>query len=138
MTDAISLVLLRKWRGDEWTQGELYLNGILECYTLEDTVREDDIKLPGRTAIPAGCYDVAITESPRFGNELMPLLLDVPNFTWIRIHWGNTAKDTDGCILVGSVRAKGAVLSSRAAMKKLMGKLIGKSDIRITIINDWR
>jgi hypothetical protein len=135
--ESINLVLLRKWRGDDWTQGALYLNGVLECYTIEDTVREDGVKLPGRTAIPAGCYDVAITESPRFDKELLPLLLDVPNFTWIRIHWGNTAKDTDGCILVGSVRAKGAVLSSRVAFDKLMTKLKGKSDIRITIINDW-
>jgi len=110
---------------------------VLECYTLEDTVREDGVKLPGRTAIPAGCYDIAITESPRFDKEMLPLLLDVPNFTWIRIHWGNTAKDTDGCILVGAVRAKGAVLSSRVALDKLMEKLKGKSDIRITIINDW-
>jgi hypothetical protein len=68
---------------------------------------------------------------------MLPLLLDVPNFTWIRMHWGNTPKDTDGCILVGSVRAKGAVLSSRVAFDKLMIKLKGKSDIRITIINDW-
>ena len=135
--ESINLVLLRKWRGDDWTQGELYLNGKLECYTLEDTVREDGIKLPGRTAIPAGCYEIAITESPRFKNALLPLLLDVPNFTWIRIHAGNDPEDTDGCILVGSVRAKGAVLSSRIALDKLMEKLKGKSDIRITIINDW-
>ena len=135
--EAVNLVLLRKWRGDDWTQGELYLNGKLECYTLEDTVREDDIKLPGRTAIPAGCYEIAITESPRFKNALLPLLLDVPNFTWIRMHAGNDPEDTDGCILVGSVRAKGAVLSSRVALDKLMEKLKGKSDIRITIINDW-
>ncbi|MFA5752966.1 MAG: DUF5675 family protein [Bacteroidales bacterium] len=135
--ESINLVLLRKWRGDDWTQGELYLNGKLECYTLEDTVREDDIKLPGRTAIPAGCYEIAITESPRFKNALLPLLLDVPNFTWIRMHAGNDPEDTDGCILVGSVRAKGAVLSSRVALDKLMEKLKGKSDIRITIINDW-
>ena len=135
--EAVNLVLLRKWRGDDWTQGALYLNGVLECYTLEDTVREDGVKLPGRTAIPAGCYEIAITESPRFDKEMLPLLLDVPNFTWIRIHWGNTAKDTDGCILVGAVRAKGAVLSSRVAFDKLMTKLKGKSDIRITIINDW-
>jgi hypothetical protein len=76
---------------------------------LEDTVREK--KIAGKTAIPEGTYQVIVNRSPKFKRDL-PLLLDVPNFEGIRIHRGNTVKDTSGCILVGENKVKGKVINS--------------------------
>ncbi len=94
----MNLKLLRKTFTEESTIGVLSVNGTAECFTLEDKVRA--VKIPGKTAIPAGIYEVTITFSDRFQKPL-PLLLNVPNFAGIRIHPGNTAADTEGCILVG-------------------------------------
>ncbi|SFW39549.1 hypothetical protein SAMN05216414_1347 [Nitrosovibrio sp. Nv17] len=92
----MEMLLTRKHETAGYTAGSLYL---LECYTLEDQERER--KIAGETAIPAGRYQVVVTHSNRFKRPL-PLLLDVPGFTGIRIHPGNTAADTEGCILVGA------------------------------------
>lgn len=73
------------------------------CQTLEDTVREAGVKIHGETAIPSGSYRLTITKSQRF-QVMMPLVNDVPMFTGIRIHAGNTTKMTSGCILVGLSR----------------------------------
>lgn len=106
------------------TVGELYLDGQFLCYTLEDTVREivgvpvKVWKIPGQTAIPAGMYAVTITPSPRFGKDL-PLLLDVPGFSGVRIHTGNTPEDTEGCILVGNKVGADQVIESRGAFTAL-------------------
>lgn len=67
-------------------------------YILEDVIR--DVKVPGETAIPAGRYQIVLTYSERF-KRVLPLLLDVPNYTGIRIHPGNRDIDTDGCLLPG-------------------------------------
>ena len=84
------------------TLGELKVDGTWQCWTLEDPVR-DGSKIPGQTAIPYGKYEVVVTFSQRF-QRLLPLLLKVPGFEGIRIHPGNTAVDTEGCILVGRTR----------------------------------
>ena len=98
----MKLTLARRIFTTQSTIGELAVDGNFECFTLEDPVRPKKIR--SVTAIPAGTYTVAITFSPRFGTEL-PLLLDVPEFEGIRIHPGNTATDTEGCLLVGKSRA---------------------------------
>ncbi len=79
-------------------------------------------KVPGKTAIPEGRYPVVITKSPRFGKWL-PLLLGVPGFEGIRIHSGNTADDTQGCILVGYNQIPGMVLNSRSTLQRLIARI---------------
>ncbi len=118
----MKLELVRAECGNVCTVGELLLDGHHEAWTLEDVVRADGVKIPGETAIPAGFYMVDITYSPRFKREL-PLLLGVRNFVGIRIHPGNTASDTEGCILIGQGKGQNCVLSSRAAFDALFPKL---------------
>lgn len=100
--------------GQTCTIGEMLINGERKCFTLEDVVRPDGEKVYGETAIPTGRYRVDITFSNRFQRD-MPLLLSVPNFEGIRIHPGNTAVDTHGCILVGMDRSGDSILNSRVA-----------------------
>lgn len=101
----------RKTKG--YTAGRLLANGKFLCYTMEDEVREQDglpvekWKIHGETAIPRGKYRVVLTMSPRF-KRVLPEVLNVPGFTGIRIHRGNTAEHTHGCILVGLPDGNGA------------------------------
>lgn len=121
----LELELRRKDYGDTATEGVLYINGIFECYTLEDIVRPVGVKIAGHTAIQADRYKIVIDFSDRF-QRFMPHLLDVPMFTGIRIHSGNTSKNTEGCILVGTekvVRDPDFIGSSRVAFDALFAKL---------------
>lgn len=116
--EPLELKLTRKFLTPDSTIGELTINGGFECWTLEDTVRPAGVKIPGKTAIPAGRYEVIINQSARFKREL-PLLLKVPNFAGIRIHAGNTSADTEGCILVGQSRGNNRIYSSSLALVRL-------------------
>ena len=107
---------------DTHTVGKLYINGVYECFTLEDAVR-NGTKIIGKTAIPIGTYKLIIDASTRFKQD-MPHILDVPDFTGVRIHAGNTSADTDGCILLGSTWAgKDFIGNSKIAYKKFFDKL---------------
>lgn len=89
------------------TLGELYVNGEFFCYTLEDADRFLETggeKVMGQTAIPRGLYQLVLNESRRF-ERLLPLLINVPQFAGVRIHPGNTHRDTEGCILVGTAHS---------------------------------
>ena len=116
----MNLKLVRKTFTEESTTGELSIDGKFECFTLEDKVRA--VKIHGKTAIPEGIYEVIINFSSRFKKPL-PRLLKVPNFEGILIHPGNTAADTEGCILVGTSKGKDSVGNSRVAFKALFTKL---------------
>lgn len=94
------------------TIGKLFVNGEFNCFTLEDIHRPK--KIMHETCIDAGIYEVVITYSQRF-KKMMPLLLNVPNFTGIRIHSGNTDEDTSGCILVGLKKGVDIIGESRMA-----------------------
>jgi len=111
-------LLLKRAHGTVgYTEGELLINGKFFCHTLEDQERKE--KIAGATAIPKGVYKVVINRSTRF-KRLMPLLLSVPNFTGIRIHAGNTAASTEGCVLVGDYLADGYINNSRVTFERLM------------------
>lgn len=117
----MNLTLKRIELGDNYTIGKLYVDNVFECYTLEDKVRLEKIK--GETAIPTGTYKVIITKSNRFKKDL-PLILNVMNFEGVRIHAGNTDKDTEGCILVGKTWSKGNFIGgSRLAFDSLFPKI---------------
>ena len=116
------LILQRLQLLNGCTIGELLVNGNHECWTLEDTVRALGEKVPHQTAIPFGTYKVVIDKSVRFQRDMLHVL-DVPMFAGIRIHSGNTAADTDGCILVGLDRLKDRVGRSRAALDILQPKV---------------
>ena len=141
----MELELVRKNRSTKSTIGELSINGNFECFILEDrdrglkkemTISElTGKKIHGETAIPEGRYEIAITRSERFKKPL-PLLLDVPAFAGIRIHPGNTAADTEGCLLPGKNKGTDIVTNSRDAFNALFDRLktaIEKEKIFITI-----
>jgi len=126
----MKIIVKRLHKTDKSTIGELYIDGIFECFTLEDVERKEKIK--SETAIPKGTYKVIINQSNRF-KRLLPLLLDVPNFEGVRIHSGNTNHDTEGCILVGQTRGQDYIGQSRKAFDKLFRKMQAAKDITITI-----
>ena len=90
----------RIFKASTYTIGELSVNDNYLCDTLEDRVRPEGEKVYGETAIPAGTYTVVLSYSNRF-KKVMPEIQNVPNFTGVRIHCGNSSKDTEGCLLVG-------------------------------------
>jgi hypothetical protein len=118
----MELISTRRWYTPTSTISELRVNGTKECYVLEDAVRAAGVKIVGKTAIPAGRYQVTVDWSNRFQKYALHIL-DVPNFAGIRIHSGNTDKDTDGCLLVGQERALNAVFKSRDAFAAVWAKL---------------
>ncbi len=111
--------------GTSSTIGKLYVDGVFFAYTLEDIDRhleDGGKKINGETAIPRGSYKVIIDFSNRFQKQMMHVL-NVPGFDGIRIHAGNTDKDTEGCILLGKVRSDNAVFNSREAVNALFEKV---------------
>ncbi len=133
----MELLVQRDPSTDGVTIGKLYVDGVFECFVLEDQVREGP-KVLHETAVPQGRYRVVITRSNRF-QRMLPLLLDVPGFSGIRIHAGNFAVDTAGCLLVGQGRGVRSIIQSRLAMEALQPKIAGalarNEDVWITIEN---
>lgn len=129
----MTLRVIREPSLNNATLGVLFVNGHFQCFTLEDQIREipgetvESWKMPGQTAIPQGRYRVLVTPSQRFQRPL-PILLDVPGFTGVRIHAGNTITDTEGCILVGQDRQNGRLLQSRVALDALLTTLTTAAD----------
>jgi hypothetical protein len=116
----MKLDLIRKEFTTISTIGDLLIDGKFYCYTLEDMYREKKIKKV--TAIPYGTYEVIINFSNRFQKQ-MPLLLNVPGFEGIRIHSGNTAEHTEGCILLGCKKEVNWIGGSVQAFISFMPKL---------------
>ena len=115
----MKLTLERLQLDPDVTIGALHVDGAFQCWTLEDVVRPAGApKVFGQTAIPYGSYRIDVTFSPHFGRDL-PLVCAVPGFCGVRIHPGNTAADTEGCILVGNDRLAKSLGHSRAAFDAL-------------------
>ena len=113
---------------DEYLRGEklTYI-----CDTLEPQWRDyakGQRKINGKSAIPEGRYPVVITYSPKF-KKWLPLLVNVPYFSGIRIHAGNTQKDTQGCILVGENKEVGKVLNSRRYVDLIKEKIVEEKEM---------
>lgn len=133
------LKLIRRYKKDTYTIGQLLVDGAFFCNTLEDKDRglTQDMPLPvikaakvyGETAIPAGVYDIDMeTRSPKYAGVewyrklnggYMPTICEVPGYTRVLIHPGNTPLDTMGCVLVGQNKVKGQLVNSRATFARL-------------------
>ncbi len=108
----MDLVLSRTETTRDAIFGELAIDSIPFCVTLENR----DL------CIPMGTYSIELTYSPHFG-RVLPLVDGVPDRTAIRLHAGNVAADSEGCILVASRRNGDMVLDSRVALDKLLDKI---------------
>lgn len=118
----IKVTLSRTELTDTHTLGELLLDGKHFCFTLELPWRDNAV---AKSCIPAGTYHCQMMQSPHFGRVYH--VLKVNGRSHILIHAGNTTKDTNGCILVGSetgeISKRRAVLNSRETLKRLHAAL---------------
>lgn len=123
MIESLKIQVVRFAFKPEYTIGRLFIDNILQCNTLEDTVRtlgpNGEGKIYGKTAIPAGEYEFNIVFWPKF-NIWTPRLLRVPFFEGIRVHPGTTDQDTEGCILVGKNTIVGKLTESRNTFNEMM------------------
>lgn len=139
----MELKLNRIFLGSSATIGELYIDKKYIADTLEDRVRPEGEKVYGKTAIPEGIYEMVLSYSPRF-KKILPEILNVPNFTGIRIHCGNSSADSSGCILVGTWDGEKEdwISDSKIAFNELMSLLQKAADnkekVAITINNSWK
>jgi hypothetical protein len=149
----MKLQLKRRFKGKDYTIGDLFIDGKKFCETLEDTDRKlqsnmtldeiKKIKIAGETAIPTGTYKVVTNVvSPKYSTRdaykfcegKVPRLLNVPGYEGILIHIGNYARDTEGCVLIGENKVKGQVINSTATFKKLYEIISKEKDITIEIV----
>lgn len=116
----MKLKIERKYLKEDYTIGKLFINNVYFCDTLEDKVRNlpKEPKVYGQTAIPYGTYEIKMMYSTKFKKN-MPYLLNVPYFQRIMVHFGNSAQDSLGCVLVGKNKIKGKVVESKATFDKL-------------------
>ncbi len=133
----MKLQVIRTQFGKDATNGMLFIDGIFECYTLEDQYQA--VKVMHETCIPEGIYDVKFRKtggfhakySERYKNAHYGMLhiQDVPNFTYILIHSGNTDEHTSGCLIVGETQQDldlsddGFIGHSGTAYKKMYTKV---------------
>ena len=123
---------------ESFTHGRMYLDGVTFCHTCEDEDRqlenvpghENSTKVYGKTAIPRGKYRLVTSMSPRFG-RILPEVLKVPGFTGIRIHGGNTAEDSAGCILAGQIKTATGVAKSAPTVNLIIDTIDDAAELGI-------
>lgn len=116
------LVLFRDVLNAEFTLGEMTIDNQRLGFTCEDTDRQLESggeKIYGQTAIPRGEYLVTLSFSRHF-QKVLPEIHDVPGFDGVRIHGGNTAADTLGCILLGMLRTGDGCANCAPAIERLI------------------
>jgi len=145
--------IIRVAQGKESTLSQLYINGIFQCYLLEDKIRE--VKIPSQTAIPKGVFSLKLNTfgaknvdyKKAFGklHQGMIEITSLSNFSFVYIHTGNTIKDTAGCPLCGFgflyVDGNYQVSQSVAAYRMIYPKLVAlaaESNNKIVIENNFQ
>jgi hypothetical protein len=139
----MKLLIERLYKKNTYTIGKLYIDGVYFCDTLEDKDRglddsmslEDVLanKVYGETAIPYGTYQAEVSYSPKFKRDLL-LIKNVKGFEGIRVHSGNLASDSMGCVLLGKNTHVGMLSESKKTLEAFMKKIEGEQDIVLTII----
>ena len=130
--------VVRKPSKNGATIGDVYVDGVRDCFSLEDEIREilgrpvTEWKIPGKTAIPSGKYRVVLTKSQRF-QKVLPEVLLVEGYLGVRIHAGNKAEDTEGCILVGEEAQENTITRSKEALLELMAAISQALDAGETV-----
>lgn len=144
----MEIVVYRKYKKEDYTVGQLFIDGVKVCNTMEDTDRglDEDMqewmiknkKIPSRTAIPTGRYEVRMDiVSPKFSqkplyqeicNGKVPRLMKVKGFEGILIHCGNTHANSAGCILVGQNTVKGKLTDSEKTFRRLYADMKAAHD----------
>lgn len=151
----MDMLVKRKYLTDNTTIGELYINNVFECYTLEDKDRDllgsmttgeiQQKKIFSKTAIPRGTYPVlvtatGITSNVGQKNGMLPLVNNVRGFSGIRIHVGNNATHTEGCLLLGTSKANdtigGSTAAVNAAFTKILNAINAGQSVSITYVLD--
>ena len=117
----MKIEIKRDVKGKSYTAGKMYVDGWYFADTLEpksiDWTREE--KILGKTAIPCGTYKVEMRFSTKFKTQ-MPFVQNVPHFTGIMIHVGNSVRDSSGCILIGTRTFPSVLTHSRDAVNRLI------------------
>ena len=123
------LTLVRYTRTETAVLGSLYMNGAFVCYTLENADK----------AIPCGMYTVQNSKSPKFKREL-PLLFssNVPQSRGIRIHRGNTAKDSQRCVLVGMGRSTEKSSVTESTNAEVMVTMLCRNETNLVIVDNYK
>lgn len=139
----MKITIERKYKKDTYTIGKLYIDGVYLCDTLEDKDRNLDSsmslenilanKIYGETAIPYGTYSAEVTYSPKFKRDLL-LIKDVKGFEGIRVHSGNFASNSLGCVLCGKNTHVGMLSESKKTLEDFMKRIEGEKDITVEII----
>lgn len=124
------LTLVRDIRTETAIMGRLYLNGHMVCYTLENAAK----------AIPCGMYTVQNSISPKFKREL-PLIYNsttVKASRGIRIHRGNTANDSQGCVLVGMGRSTEKSSVTESTNAEVMVTMLCRNETNLVIVDNYK
>lgn len=135
----MKLIVYRAWSNDNETLGVLSIDGVEQCFILEDQYQ--DKKIAGETRIPSGTYKIGLREEGKLNvkykkrfpdtHKGMLHIENIPNFKYVYIHIGNTDDDTLGCLLTGRQaeikKGEVTILNSTAAYKELYEKVIDKA-----------
>ena len=117
----MNLMLRRMWPFEKCTIGSLFIENLFFAFTLEPPWKDNQHEV---SCIPQGKYRIQFYPWAKYNSGLFPTLMDVPGRSGIQIHRGNTAADTEGCILVARKRGEDCIEDSEAAIEDLYLKMV--------------